>query len=72
METYTGGPYNRSNLFLVRVWLRNNGSADLDSSKAKWCGSIRRIVDGEAHQFSDWQGLVDLLEAMVSNTDVQQ
>lgn len=57
--------YNRSNLFLVRLWLRNDGNTNSDSSKVEWCGKLQRVVDGEAHQFTNLQELVALLETMV-------
>lgn len=68
MGTRTQRPHNRSNLFLVRMWPgRDNGGENNNSSKAEWSGKVQRVVDGESHQFTNLQGLVDLLEAMASN-----
>jgi len=29
---------------------------------------VQRVVDGESYQFDDWQGLADLLVAMLEGT----
>jgi hypothetical protein len=55
--------YRRSDLFLVRLWTED---ADDDGGQVQWRGKVQRVVDGEAHQFSDWQGLSELLMAMLS------
>jgi hypothetical protein len=39
------------------------------SGKTQWCGKVQRVVDGEAHQFNGWQGLVDSLLTMLSHTE---
>ncbi len=67
MKPLAQHPYNRSNLFLVRVWsISNDGESD-DNDKIEWGGKIQRVVNGEAHQFTSLQGLMELLEAMASN-----
>jgi hypothetical protein len=33
----------------------------------KWHGRVQRVTDGEAHQFGEWDGLLSLLLAMLSN-----
>lgn len=80
MSTYRH--LRRADLFLVRVWREDaevaydkakkslgscDGSDENDSEKNEWRGSVQRVVDGESHQFHSWQGLTDLLLAMVSN-----
>ena len=55
--------YRRSDLFLLRMWSRE---ADDGSGRLEWHGKVQRVVDGESHDFSDWQGLSDLLLAMLS------
>jgi hypothetical protein len=73
-------PIRRVDLFLVRVWREDiddvqynadsSGAIGSDNSgggKAEWRGNVQRVVDGESHQFSGWQGLTDLLLAMISN-----
>jgi hypothetical protein len=53
----------RTNLFLVRVWTEQS---DDGSRKSELHGRVQRVVDGESHRFSDWQGLLDSLETMLS------
>lgn len=65
MGTQTKRPYNRSNLFLVRVWARNYQSENAASGRVEWSGKVQRVVDGESHQFTNLQELVDLLEVMI-------
>ena len=73
-------PIRRVDLFLVRVWredsseieynadqIQSAGTDDSGGGIIEWRGSVQRVVDGESHQFSGWQGLTDLLLAMVSN-----
>lgn len=55
--------YRPSDLFLVRMWAEES---DDGTNKVEWHGKVQRVVDGEFHGFSDWQGLVDLLMAMLS------
>jgi predicted esterase YcpF (UPF0227 family) len=56
--------YRRSDLFLLRMW--SEEAAD-GSGKVEWHGKVQRVTDGEAHQFREWQDLLDLLLAMLSN-----
>ena len=62
--------YQRSDLFLVRLWLKesddgsNTGQA---SGQDRWHGKVQRVIDGEAHQFSSLQGLVDVLLVMLAD-----
>lgn len=72
--------YTHTDLFLVRIWTRGAGSATDDGAdhgmeagreaipEIQWRGTVQRAVDGEAHQFSSWQGLLDLLLVMLSDT----
>ena len=71
--------FTRTDLFLVRIWTRGatedisagadpNGEFEDGSTRmVEWRGTVQRAVDGEAHQFSSGQGLLDLLVAMLSN-----
>jgi hypothetical protein len=52
----------RSDLFLVRMWTEDTGSG-----RKLAYGKVHRAVSGEAHQFDDWQGLLDRLRAMVTD-----
>ena len=68
----------RSDLFLVRLWTEEDeeedqGSAEVEQVQAgdkrhpsEWHGKVQRVVDGESHQFDDWQGLVNLFQAMLN------
>jgi len=66
--------YKRSDLFLLRMW-----SEEVDESHApgegqtemRWRGRVQRVVDGESHQFHDWQDLLNLLALMLSDTEEQ-
>lgn len=58
--------YKRADLFLVRLWTKE---ARDGSSTIEWRGKVQRIVDGESRQFSSPQGLVDSLQAMLSNNE---
>ena len=68
----------RTDLFLVRVWREVPGGPSVDEgsgtggSKIKWRGKVQRVVDGEALQFDDWQGLVDSLQVMLSENEGSQ
>jgi hypothetical protein len=55
--------YRRSDLFLVRMW--SEEAAD-GSGKIEWRGKVQRVVDGESHQFGEWQDLCNLLLGMLS------
>ena len=52
----------RSELFLVRMW-----TEETDTGSRLAHGKVQRAVSGEAHQFDDWQGLLDQLRAMVAD-----
>ena len=79
MSTDTYKHQRRADLFLVRVWREDaedgqdnahEGVSGSDGSgKTKWCGRVQRVVDGESHQFSSWQGLTDLLLQMLSQSE---
>lgn len=58
--------YRRSDLFLVRLWSEEDADG---SGKVEWHGKVQRVVDGESHQFREWQDLTDLLRAMLQTTD---
>ena len=62
----------RTDLFLVRVWLRKardtqaGDSARSGSGTIEWSGNVRRVVDGESHRFDDLPGLLSILLMMLS------
>jgi len=58
----------RSNLFLLRVWPEEDSDAPDAEEVVRWRGKVQRVVDGESHQFSDWEGLTSLLLAMLSHS----
>jgi hypothetical protein len=56
----------RTDLFLVRVWA---GDATMggDGTNSPICrGRVQRVADGESYSFDDWQGLTDVLAAMLN------
>ena len=55
----------RSDLFLVRMW-----TEDTEAGRKLAYGKVHRAVSGEAHQFDDWQGLLDQLRAMLTDFKV--
>jgi hypothetical protein len=73
----------RTDLFLVRVWRDETGDHAADdgsgtgngagngagNGKTEWQGKLQRVVDGESHQFDSWQGLVELLLAMLTKNE---
>ena len=71
--------FTRTCLFLVRIWTTGaegiagddaniSGEGEVESGgKVEWRGTVQRAVDGEAHRFSDWQGLVDSLLVMLAD-----
>ncbi len=58
--------YKRSDLFLVRLWVKDAGDG---SGKVEWRGKVQRVVDGESRQFSSLQNLLDVLRVMLSNSE---
>ena len=76
--------YAHTDLFLVRIWtdVANSDACEVvgedgdrggaSNSELEWQGTVQRTVDGEAYQFSSWQGLQDLLLAMISNNKRRQ
>ncbi len=67
METGIPPTYNRSNLFLVRLWISPNREIGSDGAKIVWCGKVQRVVNGEAHYFTGLPCLLVLLETLVCN-----
>jgi len=58
--------YRGSTLFLLRLWSRD---ANDEMANIEWRGTVRRVVDGEAHEFKSMQELVDSLLVMISNNE---
>jgi hypothetical protein len=56
----------RTDLFLLRVWAEDVHGRN---GEVAWRGKVQRVADGETHLFSDWQGLVALLLAMLSKKE---
>jgi hypothetical protein len=77
MSTYRH--QRRVDLFVVRVWREDvqdaqgtpgeSEGASGVSGGTEWCGMVQRAVDGESHQFRGWQGLTDLLLAMITQKE---
>jgi hypothetical protein len=65
-----------SYVFLLRLWPQvAGGTADGRANgraEATWCGRVQHVMSGEAHNFQDWPGLVDLLLTMIPVPDVAQ
>lgn len=38
------------------------------TEESEWGGKVQRVVDGETHQFQNWEALVDTLRAMLAAT----
>jgi hypothetical protein len=53
----------RSDLFLLRLW---SEAREGEQREPTWHGKIQRVVDGETRQFSDWDALLAILAAMLS------
>ena len=66
MNTQRSHHLKRGNLFLVRLW---NDDAPGEGGKAAWRGRVQRVVDGESHQFDDWQDLTETLMLMLSKPE---
>lgn len=55
-----------TDLFLVRFWTQDAAGAS-DEQRA-WRGRVQRAVDGESHEFHDWDTLVETLRQMLAAT----
>ena len=55
----------RPHLFLVRLWVEENGG-----EQPEWRGKVQQVVSGEAHDFHNTTMLVDLLRTMASPPSV--
>ncbi|MEO8287779.1 MAG: hypothetical protein ABI670_15230 [Chloroflexota bacterium] len=58
-----------SQLFLIRLWAEEgskdeHGTGD-NTQPSKWHGKAQHVVTGEAHTFTDWTELVNVLQAML-------
>ena len=53
--------YQRSRLFLVRLWTQR-----ADEGQAECRGKVQDVVKGEAYYFNDWPTLIELMLAMSS------
>ena len=70
MGTHLNQHLRRTNLFLVRVWTEGAVGEDGNGTgEAEWHGRVQRVIDGEAHQFDNLQGLVELLLKMLSESE---
>ena len=69
-----------SYVFLLRLWPQEaggeaNGTANSPAhgrAEPAWCGRVQHVMSGEAHNFQDWPGLVDLLLTMMPVPDTAQ
>jgi hypothetical protein len=58
----------RTELFLLRLWVEQDGSKSAATSDPlKRHGRVLNVLSGEAHNFSDWQRLVEVLSSLVSD-----
>ena len=55
-----------TDLFLVRFWAQDTN--DIPDGQSGWRGKVQRTVDGEVHEFGDWDALVTTLRAMLAAT----
>ncbi len=54
----------------MRLWLKESDDASKASragGQGTWHGKVQRVVDGEVHQFSSLQGLVDVLLVLLAD-----
>ena len=73
-----------SYVFLLRLWPQEaGGEAEGEANspavgpavgraEPSWCGRVQHVMSGEAHNFQDWPGLVDLLLTMMPVPDTAQ
>jgi hypothetical protein len=54
----------RTDLFLVRIWT-GEGTQTPPDGEIPCRGRVQRTVDGESHEFEDWEGLVAALASML-------
>lgn len=57
--------YPRSHLFTVRVWQEVVGD-----EQVAWRGKVHLITDGNVRYFHEWEALVPLLLAMLSEVEI--
>ena len=59
----------RSQLFTVRVW-----KEEVSNGQIEWRGKVQLVNSGDVRYFRDWDALVPLLLAMLSEyqTDIQK
>jgi hypothetical protein len=64
----------RTDLFLIRMWTEEvtETREGKDEGGVAWRGKVQRVVDGETYQFDSWPALVDLLQVLVSASQVVQ
>jgi len=71
IDTGTHKQRQASQLFLVRLWTdegegQDNRESDSSEQISRHLhGKAQHVITGEAHNFSDWAGLVDILLAMM-------
>ena len=63
--------HRRTDLYLVRVWT-DEPEATLEGTendgKLPCKGRVQRVVDGESYSFDNWQGLTDVLLALLTGS----
>jgi hypothetical protein len=60
----TGRRYDRSHLFIVRLWREDLGEGQLE-----WRGKVQHVLSGEVRYFRDWPTLTALLLAMLADSE---
>jgi hypothetical protein len=67
-----GNENEGSHLFLVRLWPKSKEANGRAEGEWCWCGRVQHVLSGEAHNFRDWPGLIDLLLTMMPTLDTVQ
>lgn len=73
-ENFNQGPVMKparhmkhTDLFIVRFWTQDSNEQVSNSGNSiDWHGKVQRVVDGESHEFTDWDALVATLRSMIS------
>lgn len=51
-------------IFTLRLW-----QEQVNGGCWEWRGRVQHVVSGEVRYFRDWERLIDLLQAMLSNDE---
>lgn len=56
--------HTQMHLFTLRVWAEK-----LEGGIHEWRGKVQNVSKDDGHYFRGWQGLVELLQTLVSDDD---